>query len=68
MITAESYLGQACKIDAPETVSTRNAYELGKSVARRKVELVADTQKILDELMRKKVSMDLSKIKELQKN
>jgi len=61
MITSERYLS-ICKINSPEAKSTRYAYDLGKYIASQKTILNDETQKIFDNLMKNKISINISKV------
>ena len=50
-------------IDSSEARSMKSAYNLGKHVARQKVEYDSETQKILDKLIEKKVTINLNNVK-----
>ena len=63
MISTERYLGEACRINSIEAESRKSAYALGKYVASQKPKLTLETQKILDELRDKKISINLSNVK-----
>lgn len=49
-------------INSTEAQSMKDAYDLGKFIAKKKVDFDPEIQKILNELMKKKISIDTKKI------
>lgn len=62
---SQSIFSKVCEIDSPQSESIQNAYKLAKHIASRKVNFDSETQRIVDKLVKTKISIDISKLKEL---